>query len=440
MITNQCGAPSALATSLAEIEDSLSPEDMPADGVHPVVESIALADRLKKSTLALQDDFEKLSAKFEESPSGSGVTSVNVSGAAQDPGHLRLLEEKRIELERELADERSAREEEVNELDHQLAKAKAEIDSLRTQRNGANIERASIARELESHSRASRDHASQLSELRRQLDEAATSLRDAAQAKEAASKECDGLRRELAEASEARKRSISESVDLQAEHSKLNKQHSTLLEQLAVKERNLRDLRAEADLDRATLEKELADERERGSVQAKEDRARVQAVGTDNERLKREISGREDELAELQSMCNDRTRSVEKLTAQADATSTNVRKLLDTFGIFFEHYTSSFSSFLTESVPLAPTASTSSPSRSKYVEPINFILPVFQGETVDAAVSSLDLLDNSILEKAREKMTFCASQTKRWQRECKKHRDRAEKAISGAREKIAFRR
>lgn len=51
----------ALEQSLLDMQDNLSPEDMPVGGLpHPVKETIALIDKLKKGIESLQQDFEKM--------------------------------------------------------------------------------------------------------------------------------------------------------------------------------------------------------------------------------------------------------------------------------------------------------------------------------------------------------------------------------------------
>ena len=386
-----------------------------------------------------------------EDSAASGVTSVNFSAA--DNGQLRLLEEKRIELERELQSERSVREQEVAEFavkSAELTRANEELqktlEAKKSELANALEVMESLRFDTESHRREVEDH----KRIVHQAENAAVEQQSAITSLESRFKKVEvklqevtaeklALQSELHEAHSSRRSLDDDLTDLESKYDRLEERKRELLEALGERERTLRDHRSEAELDHATLEKEITEVKERSAAQINDVERKVRAAVTEINKLKTAASVKENEISELQVMCNERGKAIEDTQIQSQNYASQVRVLLNHIKLFYDPLAAFLITFIDERIPLAPT--TLSPAKEGTLsEPSDYHSPSFNVVSIEAAIASLGRMDSTLIELAKEKIKLCATQTKKWQKECKRYRDRAEKAITSAKEKIAFRR
>ena len=358
-----------------------------------------------------------------------------------------------MELERELQAERSAREQEVAELavkiaeltrtnaelressksdENKLVAALKDIESVRQDKNNLTKEAATLRDDLAQAEKA-------VSATKAAIYDSDLRLKAAESESLSHISEKDAMRSELALVKAAQKSYEADLGDLEIKHARLEDRRRELLEALGERERTLRDHRSEADLDHATLEKEILEEKERSALQIKEVENRLLSTKADLEQMKIDLSMKEDELAELQVMCNERGKAVEEAHLQSQGNASQIRLLLNHVKLFYDPLAAFLASFIDERIPLAPT--TSLPGKEGTLSTPSGYHPLQLNVTsLEAAIATLGKMDSTLVELAKEKMTSCAKQTKKWQKECKRYRDRAEKAIFASKEKIAFRR
>ena len=420
-----------LQTSLLEIERALTPEDMPEDNLpHPVKDALSLLAKQRKQIIGLRDEFERLSAKLEDrSTPPSAVTSVDISNT-DGSEQLRVLEERKQELERELQNERTAREQEVNALQVKNAKLEKAKELLQKEKEEQASAAKKIAEEVQVVKEAEAAGKATAVRLREELEVAEKKARGA-------NEQAERLTRGVEEARSARNTLEEELGALRRNFDQLSQQKDELVGILGERERSLRDAKSEAELDRATLEKELADEKERSSNRAKEFESKLSEA---EEKISEMKTDRDGEFAELQVMCNERGKALEDSAKEKEATHASLRTLLNLFRLFFDAYTSHLKSLIDDPIPLVVTSSSPSKENSSLSSPSAYNVPVFQATNLSTAIASMKALDSSLIELARKKMDLCALQTKKWMKECKRYKERATRAVDAAKEKLAFRR
>lgn len=424
-----------LEASLTQIDTNLRVDDLPPRGLpHPVRDALAVLVKQKRQILTLQEDFDRLNAKLENSssttPGPSAVTSINMSNSTSGE-QLRALEEKCQNLERDLQAERSAREEQVSEFAVKNAELQQAKVALEQDTQAAKVDRDRIASKLKDALLAVANAETAATQLRKEKEA------HVLQAGEAACR-IEHMRRDLRSAQQERNELEDNLSDVRGRHDKLTEEKAELLELVAEKERLLRDTKSEAELDRAMLERELTEEKQRSARASADIAGKLSAA---EEQLDEVKSGRDGEMAELQVMCNERGRALEDAKREKVAMQASVRTLLNLFRLFFDAYTSHLKAFIDEPIP-AVIAASSSPSKenSSHSSPASYDVPIFDAKSLEAATASLKSFDSSLMELARRKMDECALQTKKWMKECKRYRERAARAVDAAKEKLAFRR
>lgn len=117
---------------MTDLLDSLSPEDfiLPEEAVHPLVQ----AKSLLEDQLIKLESMEKDFSRFITSKSSTSVDSTAVSNALEN--QIRSLEDAKYAAERELQNERSARESEVAELSMRNADMAAKLCKASSERSG----------------------------------------------------------------------------------------------------------------------------------------------------------------------------------------------------------------------------------------------------------------------------------------------------------------
>lgn len=448
--------PPDFANALASIDESLAPEDLPpGDLQHPLKDAIALLIRQRGQILSLQQEFDRIANGLEADGEGSEVTSVDLStGQANGRGvnleQLRLLEEQRQALERELQSERSQREEEVTAL-------RNEVESLQLVRDELLAQRAQTLAEVESAKGEAKASSTLVEEVRREMrglerqhDNSKTRVAALEAELSALNAIADSVRerntlldREIREARHTISTLQDQVEQLEDETDSLNDKQRDLVavigekeRQLVEKDRILRDHRSEAELDRATLEKELTEEKERSAAQCLALQKKVDEVEASKIEVQQALSKKEDELAELQVMCNERGKAIEDARNDSDETTNRMQGVLDAFGAFYSSYTSSLIGVLKEPIHVAATKT--APATNGVTE--DYPLPDVDFSSLETASSSRTNLDTGLVALAKEKMLLGLAQAKIWQKECKKYKERINKANAAASEKLAFRR
>lgn len=344
------------------------------------------------------------------------VTSVSVS--VTDNAALRTIEEKRMELERELQAERGSREQETAELNFKLAE----------------LQRS------ESASKQARDA------LETKLQEALARAEKAENAEKSAAEGNARLQRELDAAQGNLKEAESRASDTARRLERTQEQQREALEALGEKERLLREYQSEAEIDKAMLEKELNEEKERASTLIQDVEARLKAAEMESSGLRESISRKDDRIAHLDGVCKERLYAAENLKSQLKKAEEQDTELIKHTKTLYDGIVTFLADIINERIPLAPTSSRSrdtSLTEIQDVESNAFVPPAFNDSSAEEAIRSLVQLDASIVEQTKQKIRVCVEQPKRWQRECRKHKERAEKAITalvGNKDKLAFRK
>lgn len=350
---------------------------------------------------------------------------------------LQAVEEQRMQLERDLQAERSAREAEVtaltvknSELERQLAEQAETKASL-------------IKRHRLEQDRMTEDHNARTADLLGEVDRLTERATHLAGEITVHTSEANQLRQQLEDVQEdvqeVKKRL--EEEEMRSDH--LEKRKQDLLQALNEKDRLLRDHRTESELDKATLEKELAEAREKHDALERESAAQIAGLQHGMERVKENLSAQETDNAELQTMCDERGRSISTLLAEAQSSNVKVLTLLELCRVFFSQCESFLVHFIKEEVPKAPVSSTSNTtSRSK--APAATFRPSdykpFDGSSLERAIDSLESNQSTQLwELAKAQCDHCVSETKNWQKQCRRYKERMDKAVTTSKDKIAFR-
>lgn len=365
----------------------------------------------------------------------SPATSVSVSTHHNEA--LRTLEERRMQLERDLQTERSAREAEVtalnaknSELERQLAEY---IESK------ANL----AARHKHEQSRMAEDHKSKTDDLQAEIDRLSGRVAHLSGEMTMQASEATQLRQQLQDAQEDTQemRKRLEEEEVRSDH--LEKRKQDLLQTLNERDRLLRDHRSEAELDRATLEKELAEAREKLDALERDSAAQLAILQQDVERIKANLSVQQSDTAELQNMCDERDRSIAKMMSDSQATDLKVLTLLRLCQSFYSQCEGFLVQFVKHEVPKAPASGTST-TLPRAKAPAATFSPsdykAFDGTSLDRAIEYLEGGHSGQLwELAKQQCDYCIFETKNWQKQCKRYKERMDKALATSKDKIAFR-
>ena len=477
-----------LATSLREIEASLAPEDLTPSGLsHPVSDANAMAKKLLDQIHAIQSDFDALDARLAQ----DGATAAQAKAAieaetarADDLARhneelmqqIRALEGQRKELQRELERERDLREDGVSEhnarraeLDEAVTRATEERNAERQAAEGLRREMAELEErrnatlgELEEEKHGAAQLQKRVVELEELVSE--TERRTAQDDFQGRFERLQDAHNELSDTIEIKVRLV---VDLESE---LEKERA-LSEQ---RERALQDYKQEAEVDRATLEHEIKEEKERSAAQKRELQRALDATMSELDVARQHGKEKDQELlemAELQVMFNARAKTIASMEAEAARSDAATRVLLNLFKLFYDAHVASIRAFVEEpaivsasgtgsgrgaapaltpnldgnaTATLAPASAmrtalaSSSPASPPFQLPA---VPPFDASDIASAVSSLEKHDAGVLASlARGRSEAYAKEVRKWIKECKRYKLRAIMATEAAKEKLAFRR
>lgn len=360
---------------------------------------------------------------------------MSVSNSAAEA--YQALEEKRMRLERDLQAERSAREAEVaalsvknSELERQVAEHMESKATL-------------AARHKQEQIDVAEDHKSKVNEFHTEIERLTERTSHLAGESTMHSNEASRLREQLQDAEEDTEDLRKRLAEEEARSDQLEKRKHDLLQALNEKDRLLRDHRTESELDRATLEKELAEAKERLDNIERENAAQVASLESDIQRLQAKSSTQESDNAELQTMCDERGRSISTMRAEALATNAKVMTLVGLCQVFYSQCEGFLRHFVREEVPKAP-ASGNSTTLSRSKAPAANFRPddnrSFDSASLERAIAYMESRQPSDMwEMARAQCEYCLFETKNWQKQCKRYKERMDKAIATSKDKIAFR-
>jgi autophagy-related protein 11 len=413
-------------------------------------------------------------------------------GESSDPSQVRTLEDAKQALERELQNERGSRETEVAELsmrneqlrlaversraaekgvssklvDLQTEKLRieGELQTLRTrladveqdkqqakqQLSDTSDELLDVRRQLQVEQSAARDNRVELAdrllalrkmtaeleakeeERKDQVAEARTSLEQqiassVAEVDEARSRQhelevtCKELEDQLARARSEAKNTLK---DIEA-------RQQQLYDAIGEKDKLLRDHRSEAELDRAVLEREL--EELRGQLGMAQDdvasgRARVKQVESELEDVTLDVSRRDEELQSQRKEADAAWREADGLRRGAMTTATRSVRLAKSLHDAQRETIASLSTDMPEGACVSGALD----------DPDWAALDL---AALEALIDTLSApLTPGLGEAVKSKIETLTTTVKKWQKECKAYRERAQRATAASFEKIAFRK
>lgn len=351
---------------------------------------------------------------------------------------MQALEERRSQLERELQAERGAREAEVAALQIKNSELERQLSEHLEHKTALVMQHKAEQEDLV------QDHKAKSDDLQTEIDRLAERAAHLAGQNTLQQSEVSRLRQQLQDAQEDTedlRRRLSEE-ETRSDH--LEKRKQDLLQALNEKDRILRDHRTESELDRATLEKELAELKEKLDSLDRESAAQAASLTHDLEKLKAKTSTQESDNAELQTMCDERGRSISEMRADAQATSLKVATLLHLCQAFHNHCEEFLTQFIRRDIPKVKNGSTdAAASLLSGKGPATTFRPNGSASasmaTLDQAIDYMESRQPSELwDLVRAHCEHCISETFTWQKQCKRYKQRADKAVSTAKEKLAF--
>lgn len=358
------------------------------------------------------------------------MTSVNVS--AGDNSALKALEEQRMELERDLQSERSAREQDVAELTMKNAAVQRACDELEQKLADKEAEaREGIDRAAAAEQRLVAKN-TELEAYRKQMDDDKQSME----------RKLSDLTLENSRLQQENRRLTSSLATTEGRVEDLLVREATLMESVADKERELRDYRTEAELDHATLEEQLAErDRRFRDLQAQTDLQTAKHADA-TKGLQMQLSEKAEELSRVTATSREQEKLLEDQKSSASRTQSEIIELLAALRCVMTPLHATINTFAVDKIPMAPVASSSAPPAkdtqlASLTEAVDLSMP---STTLQDASWRLRLLNTRPAELAQAKMQACLDQTKKWQKECKKYKERADRAVASSKEKLSFRR
>jgi autophagy-related protein 11 len=421
-------------------------------------------------------------------------------GEPSDPNQIRALEDAKQALERELQNERGSRETEVAELsmrneelrlaversraaekgvstklvDLQTEKLRAEgeLQALRTRLSDAERDKQQARQDLSDVTSELEDTRKQLQAeqdaahaVRVELGERLITLRELAAELEAKEEEKknqltdvrESLQRQLATSAAdvddargrlhelelaskeledrlARERSEAETTlkDVETRLGASEARRQELCEAIGEKEKLLRDHRSEAELDRAVLERELEELRGKLAMatdEVEDGRAYVKQVESELEAAKSDISKRDEELELRKKEADAARHEADGLRRGGNSTATRALRLAKSLHDSQRETIASLSTDTPEGVSVAGTLD----------DPPDWASLDFAA--LEALLDTLSApLTPTLREAVKSKVDTLSTTVKKWQKECKAYRERAQRATAAASEKIAFRK
>jgi len=405
-------------------------------------QQVCLSLSLSLSLTYLYENLELISIRhIDTSPPEPAIDTTQI---ALLEAQLRQLEESNETLSRQLQSERSSHEEAVAILENKCSTAEGAEER----------ERGKVVK-LE---KEKREREKVEGELRQEMERVSRDLQEETQLREEVEGDLVDVRSEL----ERIEKMVEEKETNLAEAVRQNQQ---LGERLAEKEKEAKELKSEAELDRAVLEKELEEVRKQIEVKEKDlerNQGRNRTLEEIAEGLREQIgrwetvvqSREEDiELAkrELEDSRRDKEKGIvdvqkELVQAQRQARSAVIiaAKLRDE--------NDSITRALNTPPPPKPDSSTTT-ELDRVAQPPSAVSPPppappaptvpsldYASCDIDELLRELEQFSHAPLTEAiRNKMDGMTTLTKKWVKEAKAYRERAHRATSGASDKIAFR-
>ncbi|GAA5982073.1 hypothetical protein JCM10908_004726 [Rhodotorula pacifica] len=466
VIGGEEGLPEITTESLDKLASALSRMDEAmgeaANADNPVRQARQLVKDLSAGIQEIRDDFARLS----HDPPPPRPNSVDPARVAELEDQVRCLESSNLALSRKMQDERSSWEEETAKLESTASSAEDACARLRVEIENMRQERSTLQQEQATSRQAIRKVQDDLEQEIRRREAAERNLATLAAGEEELRKQWNAL-------SDSHTRLQSDHSSLRIEHQdrgaeieehrvKLDAAQRTQQELsgvIAEKDKLLRDQRAEAELDRAVLEKEtdalrrllagkessveelkeqirLAEEGEatlrdqvtRWEQLARSREADMRAAGTQSESAARDsakaLVEAERETGQLRRLALDALGCVRALRLQYEQILTTLAapspgKADDPVA---EVKTSSDTSQVASRLPEVPTSSDVSAPDLRVI--------------LDALASS----DRGELEMAiNDKVESLTVSARKWAKEAKAYRERAHRAAATSGDKIAFR-
>ncbi|GAA5928432.1 uncharacterized protein JCM15063_003877 [Sporobolomyces koalae] len=374
----------------------------------------------------LSQDFERIAANSSAPPE----PAVDATQIALLESQVRQLEEANETLSRQLQSERSSHEETVAQLENRCSVAEGAQEKNRglTERLRKDVEErekelGSLREHREVETRKSRQAEAERDRVQAEVTKLESSLKDKA--------------RNLDELEDALGR---------------------LQGRLGEKEKELKELRAEADLDRAVLEKELSGIREQLDSKSQD----FERQETRNRTLEEIADGLRERIARWETVVASREEDIDLLKRELEETRMDKEKgIVDVQKELVQSRKQARAAVMIAAklrdendnithalnLPPAPKADASAAAVDSAVPPPVQIAPTLPVPPIDYASCDIEalLLDLEqvthvpLTEAIRNKMDGLTMLTKKWVKEAKAYRERAHRAASGSNDKIAFR-
>ncbi|GAA6002527.1 hypothetical protein JCM10207_001163 [Rhodosporidiobolus poonsookiae] len=432
----------------------------------PVRKAKALLEGLRANVEELQRDFDQISLD----PPPPRPPSIDPARLAELEAQVRQLEETNDTLSRQLQTERSTREEEVAQLESRCSAAEGRASTLSTRADSLEQDKLDLERARRDASARAEGAQRHLSD---EVDRREAVERDlaAARAAEAELKkqwmaldlshtrlqgEIGTVRLEM-----ERVRAVAGEKD--AELGKAVEKEREMAVAMAEKERELRDQRTEAELDRAVLEKQ-ADELRKVCVSREKDvelaQGRIRTLEEVGDGLREQIArwekvaqAKEDDVGkardEVDEARREKERGIVDVQKELVRMTALARQAVALAGRLRDENVNITDILNTPAPPKGDAAASeldkaASPSLADLPPPPPIVpslppLDYANGDLADLVAELGKYTHDPLTDAVKNKVDGLTAVVKKWIKEAKMYRERAHRAASGANDKIAFR-
>ncbi|BGP47932.1 oligomeric, coiled-coil, peripheral membrane protein [Rhodotorula kratochvilovae] len=448
-----------LQQSFQELDDTLGDSAKPGN---PLRRARVLLQTLAAAIDDLNADFAHLAPNAPPPRAPSIDPARLVALEAQ----VRVLEEGKDVLERQLQAERSAREEDVAQLEARAsaaesaaAQAREARQALERERDDAEGARADAAAALVGAEERLADEADRRDAAEREVGSARAAEAELKKQWSALDLSHTRVQGELGAARVELERVKAALAEQEAEANAARDAQKALALVVAEKDRLLRDQRSEAELDRAVLEKEADELRTRLAAREKDveqARARTRTLEEIVEGLREQVARWEKVAHAKEEDVDAVKREVEDARREKEKGIVDVQKELIRVTALARDAVTLAGRMRDENNNIAHILNTPPPSKgegstTELDKAVQVPSPTPQAAPVvpplDYAAGDLDELlrelkaytHDSLTDAVKNKVDSLTSVTKKWVKEAKAYRERAHRAASGANDKIAFR-
>jgi len=132
------------------------------------------------------------------------------------------------------------------------------------------------------------------------------------------------------------------------------------------------------------------------------------------------------------------------MRADSQSTAVKIKTLLSLCSIFYASCEDFLQHFVREDIPKAPS-SAAAPSGSRLRGPAAAYKAEagisFDETSLDSAIDYMQSHGSQeLFDITKAQCDYCLHETKKWQKECKKYKERTDRVMLAARDKLAFRR